>query len=113
LKGVNLGLGVVIDTDEYNVERARKCLDLEPVTTRIILKRKKIAKVGTIIVPGNTRELELHEGEILAVGPDCEHSKVGEVVAFGKYAAVNLERNGEMYILLNEDDITAKIITRG
>lgn len=96
-------------------------LDLQPVFSRIIVKRKEevkeedIKKIGSIFVPevlqeDRKRELESKratEGVVLAVGPEAEFIREGDTVFFGKYSGAEIERNGEKFLVCNEEDIIA------
>lgn len=83
--------------------------DLEPILSRIFIKRTVVSQVGSIVIPNNSREFELSEGDVIATGPDCEIVKVGDSVLFGKYAGAVIERHDEKYVVLNEEDVIAKI----
>lgn len=80
-------------------------LDLVPLFSRIIVKRKEVKQVGLILIPGNSREMQATEGEVLAVGTEVDIVKVGDIVFFGRYSGAEIERNGEKYVLMNEEDV--------
>jgi len=80
-------------------------MDLKPLFSRIIVKRKEVEKVGSIIIPVNSQQMKATEGEVVAIGSEVDTVKVGEVVFFGKYSGAELERNGEKYVLMNEEDV--------
>jgi len=78
---------------------------LQPLGYRVLLKRKIIDKVGSIVIPKTSKEAKVSIGEIVAVGDDVESLKVGDVVTFGRYAPHNIEEKElDMYgINLNSD----------
>ncbi|MCR4286911.1 MAG: co-chaperone GroES [Deltaproteobacteria bacterium] len=84
-------------------------LDLEPLFSRIIVKREEVEKVGSIFLPTNSGERKVTEGEVVAVGPGCEVVKAGDTVFYGRYAGFELERNGEKYVAMNEDDVLFRV----
>lgn len=88
-------------------------IDLEPLGTRIIVKRKEVGKVGMILIPESSREMEATEGDVIGVGEDCCKVKMGDVVFFGRYAGANIERNGSKCILMDEDDVLARVKPAG
>ena len=84
-------------------------LDLIPVLSRIIVKREVNEKIGSIFLPQNTREMKATEGKVVAAGEGCEIIKVGDKVFYGKYSGFELERNGEKLVIMNEEDVIARV----
>lgn len=82
-------------------------LDLQPVFSRIIIKRKEVDKIGSIFVPESAQSMKATEGTVLAVGEEVRLIKEGDTVFFGLYATKEIERNGEKFLLCNEEDIIA------
>ncbi len=60
---------------------------------------------STIIIPEETAQREAPEiGTVLAVGPEVEAVKEGDVVYFGQYAGAWIKIDGEdLFICLEED----------
>lgn len=83
--------------------------NLEPVASRIFIKRTVVNCIGSIVILSSTKEFEMSEGLVMAVGPDCAVVKTGDNILFGKYAGATIERDGEKYVVINEDDVIAKI----
>ena len=92
---------------ENKLETAKAALDMKPILNRIFIYRTKILKVGQIIIPNSTRQMELSEGIVVAAGPTCEIAKVDDYILFGKYAGATVERNGCEFVMLDEVDILA------
>lgn len=98
-------------------------LDLLPLGTRIIVKRKEtpekeIKQHGSLYIPASARErrreeLQTTEGTVLAIGSNCEIVKPGDEVFFGRYSGDEIKRNGEKFILMDKDDVLAKVIKDG
>lgn len=80
-------------------------MDLTPLFTRILVRRKEVEKVGSLYVPVDSKEMKATEGEVLAVGSECDTVNVGDTVFFGKYSGAELERNGQKFVLMNEEDV--------
>jgi co-chaperonin GroES (HSP10) len=96
---------------------------LRPLGSRIIVKRRKIDKVGSLFVPKNSQEMKVCIGEVLSVGPNCDILKAGDMVTFGKYAWANMDMSeleyyglqrpkliDEEYLILNEEDALCLIV---
>jgi co-chaperonin GroES (HSP10) len=47
-------------------------LDFVPLGPRIVIKQDKMTQVGRIIIPETSRQAEMHQGEVLAVGPEAK-----------------------------------------
>ena len=87
-------------------------LDLQPVLSRIIVKGKEVEKIGSIIVPESAQSMKATEGTVLAVGEDVESIKEGDTIFFGKYSGAEIERNGEKYVVMNDEDVIAFVIRK-
>jgi len=86
-------------------------MDLKPVYARIVVKRKEtVEKIGSIIIPDAAKaSFELSEGTVMAVGPNADEVEKGDEVLFGKYAGGTIERAGEEYLIMNDEDVLAVI----
>jgi chaperonin GroES len=95
-------------------------IGLTPLFSRVIIKRKRIEKVGSLYVAETSQEAKVGIGEIIATGPDCQTAIEGDVVLFGRYAPYVLnqqemrwvgvdvtEDKDTEYLLLNEEDLLA------
>jgi co-chaperonin GroES (HSP10) len=96
---------------------------LQPRGARVIVKRKIVNKRGSLFIPTNSQEMRFNLGEVEICGPDVsEDIQKGDLITFGRYAPVNLDRT-EMeevglkldkdceYLLLNEDDILCHVLS--
>lgn len=87
---------------------------LSPLHDRVLIKRINIEEKtkGGIFIPNSAREKPL-EGKVLAVGPgkivngnrELLTVKIGDKILFSKYSETEVEIDGEMLLLLREDDI--------
>lgn len=91
---------------------------LQPLGSRVLVKRKLLKMSGGIYIPHNSKEAKFPIGEVLEVGEDCYRVNKGDVVTFGKYASMvvdegELELYGIDYqknidhelLIINEEDI--------
>lgn len=88
---------------------------IKPVGRRVLVKRLKEEeeKKGGIIIPDTAKE-KPQQGIVEAVadvGKDDDPISVkkGDKILFGKYGGTEIEYGGEEYLILEEDDILAKI----
>jgi co-chaperonin GroES (HSP10) len=88
-----------------------------------LIKRTSVRKVGVIIVPGNSRQMEVNIGEVVSVGDECELLKPGDLCTFGQYAphkidtrefgyyGIDFETGKDVdYLLMNEEDALCVIV---
>lgn len=86
-------------------------LDLEPLFSRIIVKRKEVKNVGMIIIPDNARSMQATEGMVVAVGKEVDVVKPGDTIFWGRYVGVEIERGDEKFVMMNQEDIMARVKT--
>ncbi len=76
---------------------------LQPLGTRVLLKRISIRSFGSIIVPKTSRQAEICLGEVKAIGPDCEILNVGDTCLFGQYAPLKIDTRDMEFIGIKLD----------
>ena len=92
---------------------------LKPLGDRVVVKRiEEEAKTkGGIVLPDTAKE-KPQKGKVVAVGSGRTldngtkvplEVKEGDTVVFAKYAATEIEIDGEEYIILSERDLLAVI----
>jgi len=94
-------------------------MNLQPLRNRVVVKvlePEEETTAGGIVIPESAQE-NPQQAEVIAVGPG--ERKNGEVIApevdegdkvlFGKYSGTEVEIGGEEYLVLDADDILAKI----
>jgi chaperonin GroES len=92
---------------------------IHPFGDKILVRRQepKDRSKGGIILPDTAKE-KPQQGEVLAVGPgklledgSIAHSGLlaGQLVVFGSYSGVEVEQDGEKYLLISQDAILAVI----
>lgn len=88
-------------------------LVIEPLGARVLVKvlEPENKTPSGLVLPETARE-KPQEGRIEAVGTPDELTydlKVGDRVLFAKYSGTEIKLDGEDYLILNEDDILARI----
>lgn len=88
---------------------------IKPVGRRVLVKRleEEEKKKGGIIIPDTAKE-KPQQGIVEAVadvGKDDDPLPVkkGDRIVFGKYGGTEIEFDNKEYLILEEDDILAKI----
>lgn len=86
-------------------------LDLTAIFARVFIKPHVIKQVGGIIIPKAAKQMtvELAEGEIVSVGPDCRFAKAGMIVVYGRYAGADVKREMGTFKVMDEDDLIAEV----
>jgi chaperonin GroES len=94
-------------------------MNLKPLGNRVIVKiveeDEEVTESG-IVIPESAKE-EPQQAEVIAVGPgDRKNGEViepevesGDRVIFGKYTGTEVGVGGEEYLVLESDDILAKV----
>ena len=89
-------------------------MNLKPIADRVILKAVEVEEktVSGIIIPSTSSE-KPSIAEVVAVGNGTENVKmevkVGERVIYSKYAATDIELDGNRYLIINHNEILAVI----
>ncbi len=94
-----------------------KKINVRPLKDRIILRRLESEQktAGGLIIPDSAKE-KAQEGEVVAVGVGKTTDagkvvplevKVGDKVLFSKYSGTEIKIEGDEYLILREDDISA------
>ena len=86
-------------------------MKIRPLRDKVILKKIKteMSKGGIYLTDENTVNSRPRKGEVLAIGPDVKEVKVGEVIWFGPFNAVDFECEGEKIALIAEHEILFSI----
>lgn len=103
-----------------NRKRVKKAMIFEPLEDYVVIKRIDPEEVspGGIVIPQTARQKPI-EGEVVAVGPGrilesgnraLMSLKAGDRVVFSSYAGVEVNDDGEEYLVLKERDILTKVL---
>src|SRR5438552_17965051 len=94
-------------------------MNVRPLHDRLIIQRIEEGeqKVGGIIIPDSAKE-KPQQGKVIAAGtgkikddgtrqrPDV---KAGDLILFGKYSGQEIKIDGEVYLIMKEDEVLAVI----
>lgn len=98
-------------------------MKLQPLGDRIVLKRideEKQKTAGGIFLPDSAKE-KPQEAEVVAVGPGklnekgvrvAPDVKDGDRVIISKWGGTEVKIDGIEYVIVNEDDILAKVLKK-
>jgi chaperonin GroES len=111
--GRSAGTEVTVNGTTVVLMRAQDCfLDLEtllPFHDKVIVQPDPMAKeIRGIIIPDNVNE-QPQSGVVVAIGPKCVETKPSEHVLFGKFAGLEVELNGQTFLVIREGDLVAEI----
>ena len=83
-----------------------------PLGSRLLIKpiKEERKTEGGIVLPDTAKEKPM-KAEVIEVGKDVEDLdiKAGDKVLFSKYAGTEIKIDDEDYIVIDQDDILAKI----
>lgn len=84
-----------------------------PLFARVLLKRDKVEKIGSIIIPDSaTNKYNPEEGIIVAVGHTVDeilNDMIGKKVMFAKYSGAWLKIKDAEYFMCQDEDILGVI----
>jgi chaperonin GroES len=86
---------------------------LEPLGARVLVKvlEQETMTASGIVLPETAKE-KPQQGIVEAVGDEEEMMtdlQVGDKVLFARYSGTEVKLDGETYLLLNEDDVLARV----
>jgi len=96
-------------------------INIQPLGDRVLLKELEATeeKIGSIYVPDTAKE-KPQQAEVVAVGPGKVDEKtgdrrpldvkVGDKVIYAKYSGTEVKYGGEKYILIEQDNVLAKLL---
>lgn len=84
-------------------------LPFTPLFARVLLKREKVDKVGSIYLPDSSKgKFDSDEGILVAIGHTVEpeiKELLGKRVMFAKYSGAWIKINEEEYFMCQEEDL--------
>ena len=88
-------------------------INIEPLGARVLVKalEQESMTASGIVLPDTAKE-KPQQGIVEAVGSEEDMMtdlQVGDKVLFAKYSGTEIKQGGEIYLLLNEDDVLARI----
>lgn len=85
-------------------------MNLQPIGTRLLVKPDAAdEKVGSFYVPEGNKEKPT-KGEVIAVGSGVDGITVGDRIVYGKYRATELKVEGVELVLLEAEDVYARLV---
>lgn len=81
---------------------------LKPINNTAIiemLEKEKISTGGIILTRNDPKEIT--KGRVLAIGPNCKHIKVGDIILPNWNEARKYDLNDETFFVISEDEIIA------
>jgi chaperonin GroES len=117
LFGKNSGTELTVNDSTVLVMReADLILDINtklPFADKVLIKPVEAPKmVKGIHIPDNAAE-QPQTGCIVSVGPQCDETKEGENVLFGKFAGLHVMVSGEPMLVIRESDVFAHLDEKG
>ncbi|WP_457750169.1 co-chaperone GroES [Sulfurimonas sp.] len=81
-------------------------MNFTPLGKRVLVKRVEETNTTSsgIIIPDNAKE-KPSRGEVVAVSSEVNELKNGDEVVFGKYSGNEVSLDGDLYIVLDLDDV--------
>lgn len=83
---------------------------IKPLADRVVAVRQEPATQtasGLYLPDANERPVD---AEIIAVGPDVKHLKLGDRIIMKEYTGTELEYGGQKYTVIKEEDVLATVI---
>jgi chaperonin GroES len=80
-----------------------------PLGTTLLVRRRALEEMSTLV---NTEAIDKEkpaEGTVLVVGKKVLDVHPGERVVFGKYSGTEFKLNGEVLLIMNEEDIKGTV----
>ncbi len=81
-------------------------MNFTPLGKRVLVKRVEEANTTSsgIIIPDNAKE-KPSRGKVVAISSEVTELKNEDEIIFGKYSGNEVSLDGELYIVLDTDDI--------
>ncbi len=89
-------------------------MNIRPIGDRVLIRPAAAEEktIGGIIIPDSAKEKPL-KGEIVAVGTGTKDEemvvKVGDKVLFTKFSGMEIELEGEKFLMMRQSDLLAII----
>jgi chaperonin GroES len=80
-----------------------------PRGTTLLVRRVTLEELSTIIDTEKIEKERPAEGTVLRVGKKVDDVIVGDHVIFGKYAGTEFKLNGEVLLIMDEEDIKGTV----
>ena len=84
---------------------------IEPIGEMVLLAMENAPEktASGLLLPEEARE-KMNIGRVQAVGPDAKSVAIGDRVIFRQYSGTKMEWMDNDYLLINQEDIQAKVM---
>ncbi len=80
-----------------------------PLAKVLLIRPATIETQSSVLVTESIEKEKPAEGDVLEAGPGCDVS-VGDHVVFGKYSGTEFKLNGEVLLLMSQDEVQGTIV---
>ena len=80
-----------------------------PRGTTLLVRRVTLDELSTIVITENIEKEKPAEGTVLVTGKKVVDVTAGDRVVFGKYAGTEFKLNGEVLLIMDEEDIKGTV----
>lgn len=77
----------------------------QPLGETILIRRAVVATETNLVVPDAVVKEQPSEGTVLAVGPKVDNISVNDNVVYGKYSGTEFKLNGEILLIMRQEDV--------
>ncbi|MEE2625203.1 MAG: co-chaperone GroES [Candidatus Thermoplasmatota archaeon] len=86
-------------------------IGIEPIGEMILIAMENAPEKtdSGLLLPEEARE-KMNVGRVEAVGPEAKSIGVGDRVIYRQYSGTKMEWMGQDYLLIQEEDIQAKVV---
>jgi chaperonin GroES len=92
------------------IEKAEKPKKVfHPVATTILVRREALEELSNLVITENMDREKPAEGTVIAIGPKVTFVTNGDHIVFGKYAGTEFKLNGEILLIMDQDDVKGTV----
>jgi len=84
-----------------------KAINMKAINKYVITEEIKEEKKFALII--KSQEEKVAKAKVVSVGQDIEDVKKGDIVLFDRYISQEVEYNNKKYLIVNGEDLLAKI----
>jgi chaperonin GroES len=88
-------------------------MNFKPLGNRVLVKQKEEQNTTSsgIIIPDTSTE-KPKIGEIVAISNSVDQIKISDIIVFGKFAGSDYKEDGEMYLIIDSEDVLGIILNK-
>jgi chaperonin GroES len=82
-----------------------------PLFARVVVEphEKEETTASGIVIAETASKEKPQRGKVISAGPDVKSLKAGDEILFKKYSPTEIEIDNKEYLILDEEDILAKV----